>query len=92
MKTTQLPASEKLACGVRSQRNLRHACRRFVAGMVFALPTHTMVTWYCPGFGRSHKRNRDSVLCSAYLPDGSEAMQSSPEITGVAVESNAVGA
>jgi len=92
MKTTQVTASDKRRCGVRSQRNLHHAYRRLIAGLVFALPTHVVVTWCCHGFGRNHRRNRDSVLSSAYLPEGSEAPHSSPDFTVVAVESNAAGA
>ena len=37
-------------------------------------------------------REGQTVLCSAYLPDGSEELRSSPEFTGVAVESNSTGA
>jgi hypothetical protein len=37
-------------------------------------------------------RQGQTVQSSAYLPDGSEALYSSPEFTGVAVESNVAGA
>jgi hypothetical protein len=92
MRTTQVTASDKRPCGLRSQRNLHHAYRHLIAGLVFALPTHVVVTWYSHGFGRNHRRNRDSVLSSAYLPDGSEALHWTPEFSGVAVENNAAGA
>ena len=62
MKVTQVTASDKRPCGVRSQRNLRHGYRRLVAGLVFVLPTHVVVTSYSHGFGRNHRWNRDSVL------------------------------
>ena len=37
-------------------------------------------------------RQGQSVQSSAYLPDGSDALQSSPEMTGFVVESNSTGA
>jgi len=54
--------SDKRPCGVPSQRNYRHAYRHLTASLVFAFPTHVMVTWYSHEFGRNPGRDRDSVL------------------------------
>ena len=76
-----------------------HAYRHLIASLVFAFPTHVMVTWYSREFGRNSGRNRDSVLDrgSQFSPlyifqIALRRRHSSPEITGVVGESKYTGA